>query len=544
MGSGGSKTSTKDTQQTSGKKLATASAIRDNKPTDSSPRKNSKRLSIEPNSPKMKSKREFGQRLAAEQSLTSSKEDIWKHYTTDGKEVDKGTFGVVRRAKIFSNPHKLFAIKTIHKNLLKDDEVFLRRELEILARLDHPNIVRFFEVYQTKENFHFVLEYCAGGNLLSKLYKQLRFTEQLARQFIYQLLVAVSYLHKLDICHRDVKPENILLLEQSQESLLKLTDFGLSRTVRKDESLKSTVGTPLYIAPEIIKRDYDKQCDLWSVGVILYLFLSGQYPFQGATNSLIYDAILHREPSFLADLWQFVSPEATDLIKRLLHKDPIYRITAAKALQHDWFKPAIVEIGLRTESMFSQIFFKRVMNMQSKSSFEYEILKMMISLFDTKEEFRRIKYFFNYADVNHVGYIRRHELKNLLVGMNGGNELDEEIFNKVIEAFGSDNQYIQFADFMVAFSPVELLGRDKYLKTIFERFDADGDGQISREDLRLCYKRFGVRLKEEALDELMLGVDTTISYQSFKEEVVAPLLGSKKQGPGRGERDMHQFDYN
>lgn len=183
------------------------------------------------------------------------------------------------------------AIKIINKSKLSENEHFLMSELECLQKLDHPNIIKFFEVFEDKMYFYLCMEYCSGGELLLKIVDGKTLSEKEAAIIMKKLLSAINHMHSTGVVHRDIKPENILLSDKSPDAELKLVDFGLSKKFSKNEILQTMVGTPLYVSPEVLTGSYDKACDLWSAGVILYILLVGYHPFNGPNRYQVYEQI-------------------------------------------------------------------------------------------------------------------------------------------------------------------------------------------------------------------------------------------------------------
>jgi len=185
------------------------------------------------------------------------------------------------------------------------------------------------------------MEYCTGGELFDRIVAAKKFTEKHACDIMEQMLSAVKHLHEHGIVHRDLKPENFLMNDVSEESEVKLIDFGLSkRFSNKDaiEKMKTVVGTPYYVAPEVLKGNYDTMCDVWSLGVMLFVFLCGYPPFEGDNNKEIFKNVVKQELEFDPIDWDSVSAEAKDLVSKMLTKDPSKRISAEDCAKHSWFK--------------------------------------------------------------------------------------------------------------------------------------------------------------------------------------------------------------
>jgi calcium-dependent protein kinase len=222
-----------------------------------------------------------------------------------GRIIGSGKFGIVRIARPKSDPNMKFAIKSITRNAIKGDIKMLTRELDILIEVDHPNIVKFYEMFVDQDYVHIVMEYCTGGELFERITKKGKIKEKDAAKIVKYVLMAIKHLHEKGICHRDIKPENLLFENTSDSAKIKLIDFGLSKFISEstEGDLQTKVGTPYYVAPEVLKGVYDKRCDLWSIGVITYILLCGYPPFYGSNNKEIFDKIKNCKYEFFAEDW-------------------------------------------------------------------------------------------------------------------------------------------------------------------------------------------------------------------------------------------------
>jgi len=211
----------------------------------------------------------------------------------------------------------------------------------------HRGIVQLIDVFEDVEYLHIVTDLCTGGELFDKVVEKANskdnknacFAEDHASRIVYQILEAVSYMHKHGIVHRDIKPENLLLETKDENSRIKLIDFGLARKHfggSEEPYMKTIVGTPYYISPEVLRRKYDRSCDLWSVGVTAFILLGGYPPFNGRNNEETHRRILEGRYVFHSQEWKNVSIEAKDFINRLLQSDPAKRMTAEEAMNHPW----------------------------------------------------------------------------------------------------------------------------------------------------------------------------------------------------------------
>jgi len=259
------------------------------------------------------------------------------------KEIGRGGFSVVYQCQNKTN-NDIYAVKVIDLRPLRLRQRFnpsrLRREVDIMRRLDHPNIIKFIEVYETTDQLMMVMEYCPGDELFDVILARKVFSEEDAKPIFAQVCKAIYYLHSLNIIHRDVKPENVLVLHNvdihSGQTIVKLLDFGLSKNAGGGSAAKTFVGTPCYLAPEVeytskgLGGTYGLPADCWSLGAVLYVMLVARFPeFEQDMNGKV---VLRLPPA----LWDNVSSSAKDLIRSLMNTNPAARCTAANALQHPW----------------------------------------------------------------------------------------------------------------------------------------------------------------------------------------------------------------
>lgn len=265
-----------------------------------------------------------------------SQEDVRKTYKFI-KVIGTGHFGTVRTAHQKDDPENICSVKSILKEAIKKDIKHLEEELFIMRSLDHPNIIKFHESFIDHRYVHIVMEYCKGGELFDRIVENEHFDEKYAADLMRQMLSAISHLHEQGIVHRDLKPENFLMADKTSSSEVKMIDFGLSKRYASQEKLTTVVGTPYYVAAEVLKGSYGKECDVWSLGVILYVFLCGYPPFEGESNTAIFKNILGQKLKFDPKEWSTISDEAKDLITKMLDRNVATRITAPEALAHPWF---------------------------------------------------------------------------------------------------------------------------------------------------------------------------------------------------------------
>eukprot|EP00727_Mastigamoeba_balamuthi_P004393 m51a1_g13952 putative myosin light chain (435) ;mRNA; r:926374-928245 len=231
------------------------------------------------------------------------------------------------------------AVKTIDRQRLDAEQLrVLDREIAIMRQLRHPNIVQLYDVYTTATSVSFVLELVEGGELFDRIATRGRFAEKDAALLFHQMLLAVLYLHDRSIAHRDLKPENILLCYTAHGTEVKISDFGLSKDTSIEE-MSSVCGSPDYVAPEVLDGNvYGPECDVWSLGVLLYVLLSAYLPFHDSSQSYeeLYERISSARFDYDRRVWSLVSAQAKDLIAKMLVVDPKKRLTVRECLEHPW----------------------------------------------------------------------------------------------------------------------------------------------------------------------------------------------------------------
>lgn len=265
---------------------------------------------------------------------------IEEHYLIEEEDVlGSGTTGVVRKG-IKKDNGETYAIKILDKDAMGEEELEnLYNELKIMSIVDHPNIVRVSEYYECHGVVFIVMELMSGGELFDRIAQYEHYTEKQAAESFRPIVDAVRYCHSLGIVHRDLKPENLLYTNSEDNSLIKVSDFGLAKFLipKTQEKLFTACGTPSYVAPEIISSlGYDSKVDCWSLGVILFVMLCGYPPFYADDNNELFSLIKGSKYEFSAPDWDEVSEQAKDLIRKLLVIDPKQRLNPDEILKHPW----------------------------------------------------------------------------------------------------------------------------------------------------------------------------------------------------------------
>jgi len=261
-----------------------------------------------------------------------------KKYEVGKETLGSGNFATVKKCKS-KDTGAMHAVKIIDKSKV-EDMGDIEREVEIMGKVDHPNVIKLVEVFDEPKVMNLVMELVTGGELFDSIVARGSYTEKAAAEVMMTLCSALSYLHDMKIVHRDLKPENILLKDTSPDASIKIADFGLARIISSTQMMKTACGTPGYVAPEVLQnKGYDSGAvDVWSTGVILYILLCGFPPFYEEELPALFDQILKGKYDFPSPWWDTISSEGKDLVRRMLTVDPKKRITAAEATAHNWIQ--------------------------------------------------------------------------------------------------------------------------------------------------------------------------------------------------------------
>jgi len=258
------------------------------------------------------------------------------HYRI-GEKLGFGAYGSVRRVTS-RRSGKGCAVKCMSTEAAYS--CGMQREAEMLASLDHPNIIALVEGFEDVERTFLVMELCEGGELLDRVIETQSLTEKQAASAMQQVFSAVSFMHGKFICHRDLKAENVMLLTKGpiEQNTMKIVDFGLACRFQPGVPLTERVGTVQYVAPEVMKKNYNESCDLWSCGCMLYLLLRGRLPFNGDTDAEVQKKAARGQFSMVGRKWETISSDAKALLSKLLSTKPQQRCSAEQAVEHDWVR--------------------------------------------------------------------------------------------------------------------------------------------------------------------------------------------------------------
>ncbi|GAY68612.1 hypothetical protein CUMW_265480 [Citrus unshiu] len=347
---------------------------------------------------------------APQQQPRKPYEDVKLHYTI-GKELGSGSSATIYLCTENSTGLQ-FACKSISKKKIiaaheRDD---VRREVEIMRHLSgQPNIVQFKAAYEDDKCVHIVMEYCAGGELFDRIIARGHYSERDAASVFRVIMTVANVCHSKGVMHRDLKPENFLFTSKDENAVLKAIDFGLSVFIEEGKEFRDVCGSAFYVAPEVLRRRYGKEADIWSAGVILYILLCGVPPFWADTDEGIFEEIRKGEIDFQIDPWPVISSSAKELVRRMLTQDPKKRITAAQVLEHPWLK----ESGEASDKPIDTAVLFRMKQFMAMNKLKKLALKVIVENLPT-EEIQKLKHKFTEMDTD-----KSVELEQSLFEMGG-----------------------------------------------------------------------------------------------------------------------------
>ena len=433
-----------------------------------------------------------------------------------GIDIGEGGFGKVKTI-IHKKTGQLRAMK-----LIKKSKEFNLDEIDNLMLLNHPNILKLFEYYyDEKENIYIITEYIRGEELFNKIQEKGKFSEEDTAVIIKSVLQAITYCHSCGIIHRDLKPENILIPAGKGKidyTLLKIIDFGASVLKKDDGKISFRFGTPYYIAPEVLLESYNEKCDVWSIGVITYLLLLGQAPFDGDDDDIICQKIIQEEIDYENSKIKALSPEAVEFLKKLLEKDPEKRISSSQALEHAWIKKFAPHT--RVNRAFSRKIYKNLSNFREDSQLSTAVVTFITNYLMNDDELKLLKKLFFELDTKGVGVITKEELFKGMEDCFDGKVTHEEV-DKIFGNIDYDNNgTISFDEFVKAAIDKKKLLTEEKLKAAFALFDRNGDGDIEAKELKEVIgddNNNEDNIWDQMIKEVDLDGNGVIDFEEFKE---------------------------
>lgn len=459
-------------------------------------------------------------------------------YDLEPKVLGSGMSGQVLLATSKAD-HRKAAVKSFKKRgLSTSSQSDLKSEVEIYLALDHPHVARLERVVETEDDIFLVMEYMAGGELFDRLVSKTHYNEENAASTTYQMLLAVAYLHAHKIVHRDLKLENFMYEAQDTDHL-KLIDFGFAKFWNHGPKMSEACGSIDYVAPEVLGHSYTERADMWSLGIIVYMLLTGQAPFYGSGKELL-KQIRAGSPNWANSRFNGLSDPAKKFVKALIVADPNMRMSADQALEHQWIKTK----HMLKEVVLDKDIISSLRNYAHASSFRRAVLSMMAWSLCTEERKELRKLFLSMDTENH-GTITHSKLKSILEDNFHISHQEAETLFKNLDT-DNDNE-IEYTEFLAAALQGRVKVHEDLLRKTFQRFDIDGTGKISLDNLKNV---LGPQFEGHELRELIQEADTNndgcVDYDEFLryfqrkdgfDEGLADVEAS--EGPGTSAQRVH-----
>ncbi|XP_057805255.1 calcium-dependent protein kinase 26-like [Salvia miltiorrhiza] len=450
-------------------------------------------------------------------SVLRTKTGLLKEHFNLGRKLGHGQFGTTYLC-VEKETGKEYACKSIAKRklLTQEDVDDVRREVEILHHLSgNPNVVSIKGAYEDAMAVHVVMELCGGGELFDRILKRGHYSEKKAAELTRTIVSVIETCHSLGVMHRDLKPENFLFVNEDEDSPLKTIDFGLSMFFKPGDIFSDVVGSPYYVAPEVLCKQYGPEVDVWSAGVIVYILLCGVPPFWGETEQEIFDEVLNGAIDFTSDPWPQISESAKDLVRKMLLRDPKKRITAHQILCHPWVQVD----GVAPDKPLDSAVLSRLTQFSAMDKLKKMALRVIAESL-CEEEIAGLREMFKMIDTDNSGYITFEELKAGLERV-GANLNESEIYDLMKAADVDNSGSIDYSEFIAATLHLNQIDREDHLYTAFSYFDKDGSGFITQDELQKACHDFGIQ--DSHLEEIIREVDQNNDGQIDYNEFVAMM---------------------
>mmetsp|Transcript_7902 Transcript_7902/g.8712 ORF Transcript_7902/g.8712 Transcript_7902/m.8712 type:complete len:778 (+) Transcript_7902:100-2433(+) len=488
--------------------------------------------------------------------------------TGDGTQLKKNEKKWVPRRRVFFRRH--YACKTIATGNIKTEDMReLMNEIYMMRKMDHPYIIRLYEVYQVQKKIWLVMDLCNGGDLRSR-----RLNEHQVTIVTEKILRGVAYLHRRGICHRDLKLENILYENKKEDSPIRLIDFGLSLTYDVIDTKKKYQGAAYTLSPEVlIKKPYTGKSDVWSIGIMIWVLLSGDYPFIKSYDDLKNESLrknLEQANYNFGITWRGrgITEDAKEFVKGCLRREPEKRWTALEALEflQDKWIPRLEEKAKKDAELDARIFPKKepsrlkhmdsmkklkytkgslppvssITSMRRKNKFEifdndvlddmkrfaqYSLFKktIFVTMANTMDhkDVGRLQEIFVMIDTNHSGTISLPELQKAL-HKSDSNDLDDNTIKDIFDAIDYDRSgEVHYAEFLAAFSENQGLITVDRLADTFDRIDSQGKGYITHEDLQILLGgNYSIEMVDNMIEEGDFKKNGQVDFDEFLQFMI------------------------
>ena len=452
--------------------------------------------------------------------INSKPEDNYKIIN----KLGKGSFGSVFKVKN-KITGEIRAMKIIKNSPTNDNSQAIStkflKEIQVLKELEHPNIIKIFEYFIDNKYHYIITELLTGGELYESILKFQKFNEKKAAYIMKQILSALNYLHSKGIVHRDIKPENILVQKitkkDNKNSLdeihIKLIDFGASNFFKENEILTLKVGSPYYIAPEVLNKSYNEKCDIWSAGVVLYVMLTGNFPFVGKTSQKLFENIKTGKYKTTGKEWEAISKEAKDLIGQMLELDVSKRISASECLKSPFL--SIINTQGEVPDLLPSVL-SNIYKLNAREKIQQATIALIVHNIQQNDQVERLKGILELLDLNKDGQLTYGEIRQAFKQIFPDNYVTEEKMKLILEKMDDNKDgVISYEEFLRVTIDEKVLLEKNNLKLAFDKFDLNKDGKLSKEELLNILDKGASDYVNDLLDLIDKNKDGYISFDEF-----------------------------
>ena len=393
------------------------------------------------------------------------------------KRLGKGSFGNVfkvehkftkeiRAMKIIKNPLS-YNRNPLDKKLMK--------EISVLKELEHPNIIKIFEYYIDEHNLYIVTELVSGGELYDTIVKFQKFNEKKAAYIMFQILSAENILV--------VKPDKASKKTLDEDEInIKRIDFGASDSFKTNEILTLKVGSPYYIAPEVLNKCYNEKCDIWSAGVVLYVMLTGNFPFFGLTQQQLYENIKSGKYRTEGKEYEAISQKAKDLIRKMLELNPTKRLSASDCLKTPFFE--VLNNNKETIPDLLHSVISNIYKLNAREKIQQATIGFIVHHIQYSEQVEKLRNIFEFLDIDKDGELTHEEIRKAILKIFPDEYMTEEKINYIIDKMDENNDgVVSYEEFLRVSIDEKILLEKSNLKMAFDKFDLNKDGKLSKEEL-------------------------------------------------------------
>jgi calcium-dependent protein kinase len=434
-----------------------------------------------------------------------------EHYSIGEKVKDDGSSSIFRCKN--KETHLKFIAKIYNTSIIDENEMkSFMNEAQMLQDADHPNIIKVVDIYRYENTAAIVTEHCKGGNLLDRIQEENQLSENLVASYIKQIASALAYLHSRKIVHRDLRPDVCAFLSKDPDSCLKIVDFRYCKQFETNLRISERVGSPYYMAPDVVIGIYDSKCDMWSLGAIMYYLLSGRPPFIDKCEAGILRSVLYTEVTYDGKVWKKVSAGAKDLITKMLVKNPNERISARDLLKDPWIVRMSESKAPGPELVSSTL--ENISKFATESKLQKATLAFIVSQIIGSEKVGSLQEVFKKVDTNGDGLLNR---KEILRALEGYTKFSDDEIREFIEKVDLDrNDKINYSEFLAATIDWEKEMSRRRLVKAFKALDSDHSGKISKDELMAAFG--GSHLSSSHFEEMIAEADTNNDGEIDLEE--------------------------